>query len=126
MNIKSSVYRKITNFIIFYFSLVFRIHILFNSFVYEPAIELNNFSGESGPNRQPDGLGRTPVDGIILENWVFENSILADETFEKAEIGVLVNNNSWGKVISSLELQTIFNENLKLLLYRFLFSIYVY
>ena len=59
----------------------------------------------------------TLPDFIILDNWVFENFILADEPFAKAlrifEICVLVNNNLWGKLFSSLESPTIFDERFK-------------
>ena len=46
-------------------------------------------------------LPRNPPNCIILDNWVFENFILADESLEKAlqifETCVLVNNNFCGK-----------------------------
>ena len=47
-------------------------------------------------------------------NWVFHNLILAEELFAKAfwsfETCVLVNNNSCGKLFSSLESPTTFDE----------------
>ena len=48
-----------------------------------------------------------PPNCIILDNWVFENFILADELFSKVlqsfENYVSVNNNLCGKLVSSLE-----------------------
>ena len=45
----------------------------------------------------PNNLPKNPPDCIILENWVFDNLILADKLFVKAlrrfETCVLVNNN---------------------------------
>ena len=45
----------------------------------------------------PNNLPKNPPDCIILDNWVFDNLILADELFAKAlrrfETYVLVNNN---------------------------------
>ena len=50
---------------------------------------------------------KNPPDCPILCNWVFESFILPDEPFSKAlrsvETGVLVNNNLWAKLFSSLE-----------------------
>ena len=50
---------------------------------------------------------RIPPDCIILDKWVFENFILADETFAKAlqifETCVSVNNKLRGQLVSSLE-----------------------
>ena len=52
-------------------------------------------------------LLRNPSDCTILESWVFENFILADESFAKAlqifETGVSVNNNLCEKLVSSSE-----------------------
>ena len=49
---------------------------------------------------------RTPPDYTILDNWVFENFILADEPFAKAlqilETCVSVNNNLYEKLNLSL------------------------
>ena len=43
---------------------------------------------------------RNPPDSIILDNWVFENFILADEPFAKAlQTCVLVNNNFCANLI---------------------------
>ena len=57
------------------------------------------------------------LDCPILCKWVFDNFILADEPFEKTlrslETCVLVNNNLWGKLFSSLESQIIFDEIFK-------------
>ena len=53
----------------------------------------------------------------ILNNWVFGNFILAEELFVKAlrSFGtcMLVNNNLWGKLFSSLESPTILDEIFK-------------
>ena len=50
----------------------------------------------------------------IMCNWVFHNLILAKELFAKAfwsfETCVLVNNNLCGKLFSSLESPTTFDE----------------
>ena len=53
----------------------------------------------------------------ILDRRVFENFILADEPFTKAlwtfEIYLLVNDNLWGKWVSSLDWPTTFDETFK-------------
>ena len=50
---------------------------------------------------------RNPHDCIILNNWVFENFILADKLFAKAEQSLVtcvsVNNSLYGKLVSLLE-----------------------
>ena len=55
----------------------------------------------------------------ILCNWVFDNFVLAEEPFAKAlrsiETCILVNNNLCGKLVSSLESLTTFDESFKLL-----------
>ena len=64
----------------------------------------------NGPKRLP----KNPLDCSILCNWVFDNFILSDELFAKAfKTCVLVNNNLYGKVASSLELTITFNERSK-------------
>ena len=67
----------------------------------------------NGPKSPP----KNPPDCTILDNWVFENFILAVESFETAlqlfKTCVLVNNNLWGKLFSSLESPTIFDERFK-------------
>ena len=54
---------------------------------------------------------------IILDNWVFDNLISIDELFAKAlqrfAACLLVNNNSCGKLASSLELPVILDDNLE-------------
>ena len=59
-----------------------------------------------------------PPDSIILDNWVFENFLLADKPFAKVlqifETCVLVNNNLCGKLISFLKLPINFDERFKL------------
>ena len=56
---------------------------------------------------------RTPPHSIILDKYIFENFILADEPFVKAlgtfETCVLVNNNLCEKLVSSFELPIKFN-----------------
>ena len=51
----------------------------------------------------PSNLLRNPPDCIILDNWVFDNLISADELFAKDlwrfETCLLVNNNLWGKLV---------------------------
>ena len=68
-------------------------------------------------SNDPKSLPKNPPDCLILYNWVFDNFILADELFAKAlrnlETCVLVNNNSCGKLVSSLESPTTFDENFK-------------
>ena len=66
-------------------------------------------------------LPRNPPACPILCNWVFDNFILAEELFAKAleslelqRTCILVNNNLWGKSLSSLESPTTFNEIFKL------------
>ena len=55
----------------------------------------------------------------ILDNWVFEKFPLADEPFAKAllifETCVLVNNNLWGELATSLKLPTTFGERFKVI-----------
>ena len=62
-------------------------------------------------------LPRNLLDCPILCSWNLDNSILADEPFTKAlrsfETCVLVNNNLYRKLISSLELPTTFEEIFK-------------
>ena len=58
-------------------------------------------------SNEPRSLSRNPLKCIILDDWVFENVILANKTFAKAlqifETCVLVNNNLCGKLVSSLD-----------------------
>ena len=71
---------------------------------------------------------KIPPDCIILDNWVFNNFVLANEAFEKGlrsfETCVLVNNNLHGlfslfsllvllELFSLLESPTVFNERFK-------------
>ena len=63
----------------------------------------------------PNNLPKNPPDCIILDNWVFDNLILTDESFEKAlrilEICLSVNNSSCEKLASSLESPIILGDN---------------
>ena len=62
----------------------------------------------------PSNLPKNPPDCIILDNWVFDNLISADEWFAKAlrrfATCLLVNNNIWGKSVSLSPI--IFDDNL--------------
>ena len=68
---------------------------------------------DNGPKNPP----KNPPDCPVLCNWVFDNFILADEPFAKAfqslKACVLVNNNTCGKLVSSLESPTAFDEYFK-------------
>ena len=59
-----------------------------------------------------------PHDCPILCNWIFDYFISADEPFAKAlqsfEACVLVNNNLRGKLFSTLESSTTFDESSKI------------
>ena len=65
-------------------------------------------------NNGPKSLPKNPRDWPVLCNSIFHNIILADDLFAKAlrrlETCVLVNNNLWGKIFSSLESPIIFDE----------------
>ena len=65
----------------------------------------------------PNSLHRNLLDCPILCNWIFDNFILVDEPFAKAlqslETFVLVNNNLWGKLFSSLESPATFYASFK-------------
>ena len=69
------------------------------------------------PLNDPKSLTKNPLDCPILCNWIFYNFILDEELIAKAlrslETCVLVNNNLWGKLFSSLESQIIFDEIFK-------------
>ena len=73
---------------------------------------------------------RNPPDFIILDNWVFQNLILAGEPFTKVlrslENYILVNNNLFGKLASSLESPSTFDERFKVTLVLSLFLILTY
>ena len=80
---------------------------------------LSKFPVKSNPvfSNDPKSLPTNPPDCPNLCNWVFNNFILDEELFAKAlrsqETCVLVNNNSWGKLFSSLESPTACHEILK-------------
>ena len=80
-------------------------------------------------SNEPRSLSRNPLKCIILDDWVFENVILANKTFAKAlqifETCVLVNN-FCGKLVSSLDSMKDSMKDLKLLEYHFLFLILTY
>ena len=80
-------------------------------------------------SNEPRSLSRNPLKCIILDDWVFENVILANKTFAKAlqifETCVLVNN-FCGKLVSSLDSMKDSMKDLKLLKYHFLFLILTY
>ena len=75
-------------------------------------------------------MPRNPSNCTILNSCVVENFILAVETFGKVlqnlEICVLVNNNSCGRLVSSLELPTTFDKRFRIILVYFLFLILTY
>ena len=62
-------------------------------------------------------LPKNQPDFAILGNWVFDNFILADEPFaislRSFETCVLVNNNLFGKLISSLESPIVIDKSFK-------------
>ena len=68
-------------------------------------------------NNDPRSLPKNYPDCPILCNRVFDNFILADELFAKAlqnlQTCVLVNNNLFGKLVSSLELPITFHERIE-------------
>ena len=72
------------------------------------ANNLSTFRIKSNPvfSNGPRSLTLNPPKCTILDSWVFENFILADEPFAKVlpilETCVLVNNDLRGKLISSL------------------------
>ena len=49
----------------------------------------------------------------ILYNWVFDNFILAEQSYVKRLHVKNINNNSCGKLFSSLELPKTFDKNFK-------------
>ena len=61
---------------------------------------------------------KIPHDCLVLCNWIFDYFISADELFAKAlqilKTCVLVNNNSWEKLFSTLESSTTFDESSKI------------
>ena len=71
----------------------------------------------------PESLPKNPPSCPILCNWVFDNFTLAEELFAKAlrwfETCVLDNNSLCGKLLLSLESQTTFDENFKVILITF-------
>ena len=73
--------------------------------------------GKPSFSNGPKILPKNHPDCPILCNSVFDNFILADETFAKTlgslETCVLVNNNLCGKIYSSLELPITFDERCK-------------
>ena len=65
----------------------------------------------------PDEENISTPNCTILDNWVFENFILADEASAKAlrifETCVSLHNNLCGKLVSSVELPIKFDERCK-------------
>ena len=74
-------------------------------------------SGIIGGQNILGGPNRNPPNCTFLDNWIFEDFILANEPFTKAlqifETCVLVNNNLCGKLVSSLEFRIKFDERFK-------------
>ena len=93
---------------------------------------LSTFPIKDNPvfDNDPKILLENPTDYTILCNWVFDMFIIAKWLFAKAlwslETSVLVNNNLWGKLFSSLESRTTFDERFKVTLVSFLFQISTY
>ena len=75
------------------------------------------FNGSHVFNNGPRSIPRNPPDCIILDNLLFESLVSVDKLFVKAlqrfATCVLVNNNSYRKLILSSELPIIFDDNLK-------------
>ena len=71
----------------------------------------------SGSNRSEKLPINPPPNCTNLDNWVFENFILVDKSVAKTlrifKTCVLVNNNLWGKLVSSLELPIKFDGRFK-------------
>ena len=72
-----------------------------------------NLVFDNGPKSLPKSRPNCP----ILYHWVFDYFVLAEQLFAKAlgslETCVLVNNNLWGKLLSSLESPIMFDERFK-------------
>ena len=68
-------------------------------------------------NNGPRSLPTYALDCIILDTWVFDNLMSVDELFANAlrrfATSSLVNNNLWGKLVSSSRSPIIFDDNLK-------------
>ena len=99
--------------LLLFFLFIFLVSILLNSFQYNPI----NLHGKLIKLSIPDIPVMIPPDCIILDSWVFENFILPDELFAKVlrifETYKSINNNLRGKLVSSLESSTKFDEKLK-------------
>ena len=69
----------------------------------------------------PKSLPKNPLDCPILCIWVFDNFILAEELLAKAlqslKTYVLLNNNLYGKLFSSIESLTIFTSYFSTMFY---------
>ena len=77
----------------------------------------NHLIGSIGRSDIPDKENINPANCTSLNNWVFENFILANKPFAKAlqifETCILVNNDLRGKLVSSLEFLIKFDEKFK-------------
>ena len=77
-------------------------------------------NGEPFFSNDRRSLPRNPPDCTILDSWVFNNFIFADELFGKAlqnfETCLSVSKNLCGKFVSSLESPIIFDERFKVTL----------
>ena len=75
-------------------------------------------------------LPRNPPDCAILDNWVVDSLILAHELYvnslRRFATCLSANNDLCRKLVSSLELSIIFDDNLKLLQSHFLLLILIY
>ena len=95
----------------------FSVPVIFNSFANEIANDVILLISVIGrPNISIEVNRNYPNCTTILDNWIFENFILADESFAKAlhifETCVSVNNNLGGKLVS-LEFPIKFDERFK-------------
>ena len=75
------------------------------------------FLNRGSDERHIDARNKNPPECIILDNWVFETFILADEPFAKPlrifETCASVANNLCGKLVPSLEFLIKFHERFK-------------
>ena len=97
-------------------SSIFLAPIFFDSFYTEFTIDKTP-SGDFINEFALSEKGKIPPDRIILDNWIFENFILADDPFVKVllifKTCVLVKDNLCGELVSLLEFSIKFDERVK-------------
>ena len=97
--------------------LYFLVSVLLNPFEYDSRTFNEKLTKLCKPDIIPDISVINPPDCIILDNWVFENFILANEPFAKAlqifETYKSVNNNFCGILVSSLGFSIKFDGRFK-------------